>query len=49
VIKKFIIDEEKIRAKIETKKAQPKKKGRFAKKMQEMMEQAEKQQKARGK
>lgn len=49
VIKGYIIDEEKIRAKIEVKKAQPKKKGRFAKKMQEMMEQAEKQQKARGK
>lgn len=49
VIKGYIIDEDKIRAKIEVKKAQPKKKGRFAKKMQEMMEQAEKQQKSRGK
>ncbi len=49
VIKNFIIDEEKIKAKIETKKAKPKKKGRFATKMAEMMEQAEKQQKARGK
>ncbi len=44
VIKNYIIDEEKIRAKIEVKKAQPKKKGRFAKKMQDIMEQAEKQQ-----
>lgn len=49
VIKGYIIDEDKIRAKIEVKKAQPKKKGRFAKKMQEMMEQAEKQKAARGK
>lgn len=49
VIKKYIIDEDKIKAKIEVKKAQPKKQGRFQKKMAEMMEQAEKQKKAKGK
>ncbi|MBV1924878.1 MAG: membrane protein insertase YidC, partial [Dokdonia sp.] len=44
VIKKYIIDEDKVRAKIEVKKAQPKKKqGRFQKKMSQMMEQAEQQ------
>lgn len=47
VIKNVIIDEEKIRAKIEVKKAKPKKQGKFAKKMQQMMEQAEQQQKNR--
>ena len=46
VIKGYIIDEDKIREKIEVKKAQPKKQGRFQKKMAEMMEQAEKQKKA---
>ncbi len=45
VIKNVIIDEDKIHAKIEANKKKPKKKGRFAKKMQEMMEQAEQQQK----
>lgn len=49
VIKGYIIDEDKIREKIEVKKAQPKKQGRFQKKMSEMMEQAEKQKKAKGK
>ena len=49
VIKNFIIDEEKIKAKIEVKKAKPKKQGKFARKMQQMMEQAEQQQKSRGK
>jgi len=49
VIKRYIIDEDKIKAKIEVKKAKPKKQGRFQKKMAEMMEQAEKQKKARGK
>ena len=49
VIKKYIIDEDKIREKIEVKKAQPKKQGRFQKKMAEMMEQAEKQKKAQRK
>ena len=48
VIKKYIIDDDKVRAKIEVKKAQPKKQGRFQRKMSEMMEQAE-QQKQRGK
>lgn len=44
VIKTYIIDEDKVRAKIEVKKAQPRKKqGRFQKKMSEMMEQAEQQ------
>lgn len=43
VIKKYIIDEDKVRAKIEVKKAQPKKQGRFQKKMSQMMEQAEQQ------
>ena len=46
VIKGYIIDEDKIREKIEVKKARPKKQGRFQKKMAEMMEQAEKQKKA---
>lgn len=49
VIKGYIIDEEKIKAKIEVKKAKPKKQGRFQKKMAEMMEQAEKQKKAQRK
>ncbi|WP_299767750.1 membrane protein insertase YidC [uncultured Dokdonia sp.] len=49
VIKKYIIDEEKIKAKIEVKKAKPKKQGRFQKKMAEIMEQAEKQKNAKGK
>lgn len=43
VIKKVIIDEKKILAKIELNKKKPKKKGRFARKMQEIMEQAEEQ------
>ncbi len=43
VIKGYIIDEDKVRAKIEVKKAQPKKQGRFQKKMAQMMEQAEQQ------
>ncbi|MEP0265355.1 membrane protein insertase YidC [Dokdonia sp.] len=47
VIKKYIIDEDKIKAKIEVKKAKPKKQGRFQKKMAEMMEQAEKQKNAK--
>ena len=49
VIKKYIIDEDKIKAKIEVKKANPKKQGRFQKKMSEIMEQAEKQKNAKGK
>lgn len=46
VIKNFIIDEDKIHSKIEENKKKPKKQGKFARKMQEMMEQAEQQQKA---
>ncbi len=44
VIKNFILDENRIHAKIETAKAKPKKQSRFGKKFSEMMEQAEKQQ-----
>ena len=47
VIKNFIIDEEKIHAKIQENKKKPRKQGRFARKMQEMMEQAEQQKKNR--
>lgn len=43
VIKNYIIDEEKVLAKIEVQKSKPKKQNRFQKKMAEMMEQAEKQ------
>lgn len=50
VIKNFIIDEDKIHAKIEANKKKPKKKkGRFAQRMQEMMEEAERQQRAKNK
>ncbi|UZO80477.1 membrane protein insertase YidC [Aquimarina sp. ERC-38] len=48
VIKNFIIDDEKIHAKIEANKKKPKKQGKFQQKMKELMEQAE-QQKAKGK
>ncbi len=41
VIKNYIIDDKKILAKIEANKKKPKKKGKFAQKMQEMMKQAE--------
>ena len=41
VIKTWIIDEKKIHAKIQVKKAQPKKQNKFQRKMAEMMEQAE--------
>ncbi|WP_417885542.1 membrane protein insertase YidC [Zunongwangia sp.] len=43
VIKYVIVDENKIHAKIQANKAKPKKQGKFAKKMQQMMEQAEQQ------
>ncbi|MBJ6367870.1 membrane protein insertase YidC [Snuella sedimenti] len=43
VIKNFIIDEDKIHAKIQENKKKPKKQNRFQQKMAEMMEQAEKQ------
>lgn len=46
VIKNFIIDENKIHAKIQVKKAQPRKQNKFQKKMAEMMEQAEEQKRA---
>ena len=46
VIKNYIIDEEKVLAKIETQKKKPKKENRFQRKMKEMMEQAEKQKQA---
>jgi YidC/Oxa1 family membrane protein insertase len=50
VIKNFILDEDKIHAKIQISKAKPKKKqGKFAKKMAEMMEEAEKQKQAKNK
>lgn len=45
VIKNFIIDEDKIHAKIQVKKAQPRKQNKFQRKMSEMMEQAEEQKK----
>lgn len=45
VIKYFILDEEKIHAQIQANKAQPKKEGRFQKRMRELMEQAQEQQK----
>ena len=48
VIKNFILDEEKIHAKIQVKKAQPRKQNKFQRKMAEMMEQAE-EQKRKGK
>ena len=47
VIKYAIIDEEKIHAKIQENKKKPKKQGKFAKKMQEIMEQAEQQKNAK--
>ncbi|WP_111683818.1 membrane protein insertase YidC [Winogradskyella tangerina] len=43
VIKNYIIDEEKVLAKIEVSKSKPKKENRFQRKMKEMMEQAEQQ------
>ena len=47
VIKYVIIDEAKIHAKIQENKKKPKKQGKFAKKMQDMMEQAEQQKNAK--
>jgi YidC/Oxa1 family membrane protein insertase len=44
-IKKFIINEDKIHARIQENKKKPKKEGKFQKKMREMMEQAEAQKK----
>ncbi|MGB5369922.1 MAG: membrane protein insertase YidC [Flavobacteriaceae bacterium] len=45
VIKNFILDDEKIHAQIQEKKAKPKKENKFQRKMREMMEQAEEQKK----
>ncbi|QLE02972.1 membrane protein insertase YidC [Galbibacter sp. BG1] len=47
VIKNYIINDDKIHAKIQENKKKPKKENRFQKKMREMMEQAEQQQKKR--
>jgi YidC/Oxa1 family membrane protein insertase len=49
VIKNYIIDDQKIRAKIEENKKKPKKVGGFSARLQKAMEEAEKQKKARGK
>lgn len=49
VIKNYIIDEQKVLAKIEVSKSKPKKQNRFQKKMAEMMEEAEKQKNAQQK
>jgi len=49
VIKNYIIDEKKILAKIEANKKKPKKKGKFAQRMQEIMKQAEEQKRLRDK
>ena len=46
VIKKFIIDEDKIHAKIQVNKKKPKKQNKFQRKMADMMEQAEQQKKS---
>jgi YidC/Oxa1 family membrane protein insertase len=43
VIKNYIIDEDKVLAKIQINKSKPKKQNRFQRKMAEIMEQAEKQ------
>tara|TARA_X000000950_G_scaffold62704_1_gene76597 strand:- start:499 stop:2325 length:1827 start_codon:yes stop_codon:yes gene_type:complete len=49
VIKNYIIDDQKIHAKIEENKKKPKKVGGFSARLQKAMEEAEKQKKARGK
>ena len=43
VIKNYIVDNDKIHAKIQENKAKPKSEGKFQRKMREMMEQAEEQ------
>ena len=48
VIKNYIIDDDKIHAKIEENKKKPKKTGGFSARLQKAMEEAEKQKKARG-
>lgn len=49
VIKNYIIDEDKVLAKIEVSKTKPKKQNKFQKKMSQMMEQAEQQKQAQQK
>ncbi|WP_452228146.1 MULTISPECIES: membrane protein insertase YidC [unclassified Lacinutrix] len=49
VIKNYILDEDKIHAKIQISKSKPKKQGKFAKKMSQMMEEAEKQKQSKNK
>lgn len=49
VIKKYVVDEEKIHAQIQENKLKPKKQSKFQQKMQEMMEQAEAQKAAQKK
>ncbi|TYC17043.1 membrane protein insertase YidC [Bizionia gelidisalsuginis] len=49
VIKNYVLDENKIHAKIQVKKKNPKKENRFQKKMKDMMEQAEQQKSAQNK
>ena len=46
VIKNFILDNDKIHAQIQENKKKPKKENRFQKKMRQMMEEAERQQKS---
>ena len=48
-IKYFIIDEDKIRLQVQENKKRPKKQNRFQRKMQEMMDEAERQRKLQGK
>jgi YidC/Oxa1 family membrane protein insertase len=48
-IKYFIIDEDKIRLQVQENKNRPKKQNRFQRKMQEMMDEAERQRKLQGK
>src|SRR5690625_4724371 len=47
VIKNVLLDDQKIKAKIQENKAKPKKKSKWSAKMQEIMEQAQEQQKLR--
>ncbi len=49
VIKKYVVDEKRIHSKIQENKLKPKAQGKFQRKMQEMMEQAEAQKKLKGK
>ncbi|HEY0046292.1 MAG TPA: membrane protein insertase YidC [Flavobacterium sp.] len=49
VIKKYVVDEQKIHAKIQENKLKPKTQSKFQKRMQEMMEQAEAQKSAKSK